>query len=371
MIARLFALCVLLLGFAIAAPGRSAEIPKAVPVVVGRPQVISTELAYNGFPSAAAVPDGGFLVGYSSQVTHFLPARVIVRRSLDGQVWSDPAEVPPLAGLLAGESYTGAILAAETTAQGGRIYLAQLRLTMAGQSVAEASSYVRTSDDGGRTWSAPLALPGQSVNPGWGSLYASNAAVAPDGSVWLAGYGFDGHARYLRSTDRGASWLPAGDLAVAGRVLQEPTLCPLADGRMYSALRSDGQGADGSQRLYASIFDGAWSTPKVITWDGSGMPSCAEVSAGVVAILYRGFVERADMTRRPLRGLMSAVDGGWGRGNIDITPEMGPDLRSLYGAWVRGEDGWLAVFATEGPRGQTYSAATVWAMPVQFRPVPQ
>lgn len=344
---------------------------RLVPVASAPAAQVTSELGvYCGFPSGVELPDGsGYLVGYEvgdshpdATTTHRL------RRSADGLVWSDSWSFATGADLgLAG-------MAAETTAQGGRIYLAAVRVGFTSQTVTSVAPFVRWSDDSGRTWSEPLALSGAGVRspataPQTWTFYPGSVAVMADGTLLIAGYGAaNGHVYVRRSTDRGQTWTQDADLAgPAGRSLTEPQMCVLADGRVAMPMRAD---AGGAQWFYMSTREttGQWSTPGVISYNASGMPTCREIAPGFIAYVYRGWIDRADDTIRPMRLGVMSVGPGWGRGNIDVTP--GETGRFLYGVLLKRGDGWLIVHSVEGPNGSASPSAALWALPVEFRPVP-
>lgn len=369
----------LLTGYGIAALAAPKPPPKPhaltatghlVPVASAPAVAVSTELnAYAAFPVAVRTTDG-VLAAYEVNTSHYgATGRTYLRRSGDGAIWGEPWPIPDQG---AGYAWGTGGLAAETAEQGGRIFVTEVRTGWVpnSQTLASVAGYVRYSDDNAASWSPLVAMPGAGANPGGWAYYPSSAVVMPDdGEVVQAGYGADGHVRVYSSTDRGATWGLTGNLTTAGRILEEPQLCAMSGARLAAVMRSDGTGSDGSQRLYLSVRSaaGTWDAPKVITYDGSGSPACAEVAPGTLAVAYRGWIDRADATKRPLRVLMVAVDAGWGRGNIDLAP--GVWGRFLYGSWLRDPADsatWRLVYGLEGPNGSTAPAAQVWSMPVHF-----
>lgn len=340
---------------------------RLAPVVTGMPAAATTELAYAAFPVTIRLAGGQYLMAYGTNTSHYgINGRANLRRSLDGRIWSDPWQP---AGQLTGFGWGITGLAQDPGT--GRVWAAMVKTGWVPDSrtLASIAGYMRYSDDDGATWSPLAALPGAGAYPtGW-TFY-------PSGMVWdgdhvlLSGYGGD-HLTHLETVGGDGQLAALPDLTVAGRQLQEPQLCPMADGRMVMVMRSDGLGADGSARLYAAIRPAgstAFGAPAVITYDGSGAPSCAEVAPGVIAIAYRGWIDRADATRRPLRVLMYSP-AGYGRGNIDLN--LGAYGRFLYGSWVPLDGGdWLLVAGIEGPNGSTAASAQVWTIPVHFGQIP-
>lgn len=340
---------------------------RLAPIATGPAAAATTELAYAAFPVTIRLADGSYLMSYGVNTSHYgATGRAWLRRSLDGRIWSDPWQPP---GQTAGFGWGITGLAQDPAT--GRVWAAMVKTgwLTGSQTLASIAGYVRSSDDAGATWGALAAIPGAGANPGAWQFYPSGMAWDDDHAL-LSGYGADGVVRFETVSASGA--LAAGPtLTTPGRVLEEPQLCPMADGRMAAVLRSDGQGTDSSARLLASIRpagSASWPAPAVITYDGSGAPGCAEIVPGLIATAYRGWIDRADSVRRPVRVLMYAP-AGYGRGNIDLT--LGVYGRFLYGSWVPGTNGdWLLVFAVEGPNGSTAASAQVWTLPVHFGQIP-
>lgn len=381
-----FRFAVLLLPLALVLPAGSVSADtddaRLEPVAAGPPVQVSRELAYAGFPSVVRLPSGaGYLIAYGVSTSHFGPAgRIKTRRSVDGVVWAGESQVP---GQTDGYSW-GAGLAAETTAQGGRIYLNMVREAWYpnSQTVSSVAGFLRYSDDDGQTWDDLPPYPGSGPVTGAGAFwfFPNDLKVLADGTLFASGYSWDRHARYLVSDDRGQTWTQAGNLTPpAGRKFEEPTLCELPDGRILSVIRSDEAGAGGSQWLYATTRSttGTWSAPYVITFDGSGRPDITLINSESVMVLYRGWIDRADPDLRPMRVQMMGRDPATGvwkgyRGNVDLTPGM-------YGRWLYGGvvpavgDGanrWRVVFGYEGPNGATAAAGQILSLPLEFRAIP-
>lgn len=341
---------------------------RLAPVATGMPAVATTELAYAAFPATIRLASGQYLTAYGTNTSHYgINGRANLRHSLDGRIWSDPWQP---AGQAAGFGWGITGMAQDPGT--GRVWAAMVKTGWVpnSQTLASVAGFVRYSDDDGSTWSAMTALPGAGVNPGGWDFYPSGMAWDGD-HVLVTGYDFDGLVRFETVSAAGALAVGPAPLTVASRQLQEPELCPMADGRMVITMRSDGIAPDASQRLYAAIRPAggsAFGAPAVITYDGSGAPSCAEVAPGVIAIAYRGWIDRADATRRPLRVLMYSP-AGYGRGNIDLN--LGVYGRFLYGGWTPLDGGdWLLTFAVEGPNGSTAASAQVWTVPVHFGQIP-
>ena len=118
--------------------------------------------------------------------------------------------------------------------------------------------YTRTSDDGGRSWTAHRYLPplpghGDLVpgrRPQHGGAVRGRPVQTSDGTILLASYAtVPGSGRYgahlFASTDRGASWRYRAQIAAdpEGKAgYAEPALLLTADGRLIAFLRSFGLG---------------------------------------------------------------------------------------------------------------------------------
>lgn len=346
---------------------------RLVPAASGPVTQVSTELnasgglGYAAFPVTIALPDGSLLTAYKAGASHWGPtSQLMLRRSPDGVVWDDGAKVP----LAAGYAWAAGGLATETAAQGARLYMAVLRQHYGAGSAFtpdEMRAWLYRSDDTGRTWSQGWQFP----TIGTFGFYPSSLAVLADGTIMAAGYTSDGYARYYTSPDRGQTWVAAGAFkAPENRTAAEPSLAQVPDGRVVSLVRSD---SGASQRLYVTTrnADGTWAPLWAATWDGSGYPSTTVVNDQTIVVLYRGWADRTDPTRLPMRALLLGVtpDGvrSW-RGNIDLWP--GQQSRFLYGTVVRSATGWRVIAAVEGPLGDKGASAQIVSIPVDFRPAP-
>lgn len=347
---------------------------RLVPAPSGPVTQVSTELngsgglGYAAFPVTVAMPDGTLLCAYKAGASHWGPtSQLMLRRSPDGVVWDDGVKMPLASGYAWGVSG----LATETSGQGGRLYMSVLRQhygTASQYTPDESRAWLYRSDDAGTTWSQGWQFP---TSPGTYGFYPSSLAVLADGTVMAAGYTSDGYARYYTSTDRGQTWVAAGAFkAPENRTAAEPSLAQLPDGRVVSLVRSD---AGTSQRLYVTTrnADGTWAPLWAATWDGSGSPATTVVNADTIVALYRGWADRTDPTRLPMRTLLMGVtpDGvrSW-RGNGDMWP--GQFGRYLYGNLVRSSTGWRVIASVEGPLGDKGASAQIVSIPVDFRPAP-
>jgi hypothetical protein len=345
-----------------------------VPVPNGPVRQITTELSYAAFPLTVPLP-GGYLMSYKAAATHNSPGGYLMhRRSPDGIDWG--SAYFQTGGMSPSYSWGHGGVAVETAAQGGRVHLLLLRLHFTSATVDEVRSWHKWSDDGGVTWQLGVQMP-TITGIGW---YPSSLIVCDDGSLLAAGYNSDGWVRFLRSTDRGATWVNAGAVtdAAPDRGLAEGTVLQLSTGQVLSFQRSDTP----TPRLSSSICDDitaptpVWSTPAVAVPEGSGLPNAIELPGGHIALGYRGYSDRSNPAAgRPLRIAMFTITPTGIVGYRDgIDPMIGEDGRMLYGNPVLvdaggPDEGWALIYGLEGPGGQGGGSAAVVAIPVEWRTV--
>jgi len=338
---------------------------QTLPLAAGPLAQVATEPDYPAFPDVAELPDGTALVAYRSGSGHAsADGRVRVRRSVDGDAWSDPRTLT----VPTGYAYGPAGLAAETAVRGGRAYMGVVRYTSTGPSSGtDFRPFLTTSDDNGATWAELVSLP-QPV-PGWS--YPSGLIVTTGGDVILSEYvraaasPYRWSAHYFRSSDRGQTWTSMGVLSNATRDFQEPQLVELADGRIFTALRSDSGGYD---YVYSAAWDGAWSVPKPAIIHATGNPKMTRAPDGQIVLSYRGYdgPDESTAPHHPARLAMFHADGSSAyRGGIDV---LGGDSRlSLYGRVVAVPGGHRLITALESLEGNT---AAIYSLPIRFTAVP-
>jgi hypothetical protein len=348
----------------------SASAGHPAPLAAGPLNQVTGESTYSGFPDTVALPDGDLLTAYRSGSGHAsADGRVRLRKSADGDVWTEWIELATPAGYAYGPSG----IAAETAEQGGRVYLTVTRYTSTGpNSGTDFRPYMTRSNDGGHTWTDLSKLP--EPVPGW--TYPSAVIVTTDGSVIVSSYVKDlatgrWNARYWRSTDRGDTWAPFGTLSHASRNFQEPQLVQLDNGQILTALRSDAAG-DSYDYIYTAIADpatGTWTTPRATVIHATGNPQLAKLPTGHIALTYRGYGQLSESTTPnayPTRIAMLHADGSLAyRGNIDIL--AGEQRRYLYGNIVPAAGGGhRLVLSLE----ESAAVATVYSVPIRFAPIP-
>lgn len=342
-----------------------ASVGRLVPVPKPSPFAISTELNYSGFPFTLKTSKGKFLTAYKSSATHNdHGGNLTFRWSNDGVAWGNPYQMP---GQVPGYSWGHGGIAAETEAQGGRIYINLLRLHFrpGTAQVDQVLSWIKWSEDDGVTWTLGPQFP-PITTTGW---YPSSLIVLSDGTLLSAGYNTDGWIRYTKSLDRGATWITAGAVRVEGRGVAEGTLAQLDDGRVISILRSDVP----DKRLYWTISSDAltWATPVVASLQASGLANPTVLPNGHVVVPYRGYV---DVTKpefgTPTRLMMfNVTEAGLSLYRENVDPWLGQDKRYLYGNVIQVPDGYLLIVGIEGPAGQDGGSAQVVAIPLEFRTI--
>lgn len=145
------------------------------------------------------------------------------------------------------------------------------------------SSYVRYSDDFGKSWSEPFDIPADPLvkKKQWPEIVGSGAfkgrmIECDNGDLLVAGYhwGLEGEknavTRFFRSRDNGASWdyedgyISAGDIG-----LQEPTLVRWPEGKITAFHRTSG---NEDKLVIAQSEDGGTSFGEAETIDIIGHP---------------------------------------------------------------------------------------------------
>lgn len=124
-------------------------------------------------------------------------------------------------------------------APSGRLYL----YFKVGKEIPRWETWVQTSDDGGRSWSAATEL--VAGDHGGRGPVKNKPIILSDGT-WLAGASHEENGFHVfldRSTDQGKTWtatpyLSQGDTALNNQLLIQPTLWESAPGMVHMLLRS-------------------------------------------------------------------------------------------------------------------------------------
>ncbi len=376
---------------------------RLLPIPAG-PQIdVTPENAYNAFPTGiyhpGTAPEGGaIVVAYRKAGGHATAdAEVRVRRSLDlGLTWSDHVVVATPQPL--GYAYGPAGMTIDSDGPFHRIYLGLVKLKSTGPaSGTDYSMHLSVSDDGGQTWTAPLALPSFVT---LGSTVASSLLWHPaggaNGTLLASAYGDKTNGKHVgaiaASTDHGATWTrrtPAGTsiaLPQGGstRDLVEPQLTTLANGQILMTIRSDGgetspgSGLHWESQLWGMVSNDlgvTWSAPWMIAKNASAMPAATVLTTGEVVIVHRGFSEPVnDPLTQPTRvAVLDQTGHPVGDLRAQSHDVLADDLEgySLYGKAIALPDGRaLLVWSAEGPADHTTAVggAQVNAMLLDFKP---
>lgn len=303
------------------------------------------------FPACVVTPSG-IVVAYSTVPDGWPGGTIGVRRSADGcRNWSESEIVArPASGEDAALGALGL-----SRLRGGRLLLPYNAVTwQPGKGIEDCALRLRllTSDDDGRSWSAPVAveidfdrpavygemielIDGELLWPVWGEhrkgeRWRSALLSSRDGGhSWRlkSTIAFDPTARmtgqYVEAGDTGASATGTADSSRnddpdfrphnATDGFNETSIAQLADGRLLAVLRQ--QGVDGDQDLSlftsVSIDDGAtWSAYTRIGFSGMS-PALTRLGDGRLLLGTRRFVSHAGIEPGVEVRIGSADGTGW------------------------------------------------------------
>ncbi len=208
----------------------------------------------------------------------------------------------------------------------------------AGPSPMTWTGFVRTSADGGKTWSAAEMMPAGM----WGPVRAKPIQLA-DGTI-LAGTSVESYPRnwvpYVdRSADDGKTWLRSNPFPVPGKFKQiQPTLFVAKDGKVVALMRSDGprkvcraESADGG-KTFSPAEETALHNPN------SGI-DVVKTRAGDLFLIYNP----TPLGRTPISLARSADDGATWTKVVDLEAEAG---EFSYPAMIESAAGTLEVTYT-------------------------
>ena len=256
------------------------------------------ESNYTAFPGACKLSDGRLLLVWRHGTDHATSRDGSIRASWssdEGRTWTTPTTIVPYPGGgvdLRDPSVT-------QSADGSKVWLTYFKGT---SSLAAAGCFLRTSTNGGATWSsesridpshpyaaicAPLVEVGSTLFATW---YGRTGSETRD-SVWVA-----------RSTNGGSSWQTPTRVMngpSAGRDYQEPFM--VSDGSaLVLAFRWGTADSIGISR--STNAGSSWSTG-ASAFTGTGRPSLGYMSTGVVVCSFRRAADGAAVHR-------SSRDGG-------------------------------------------------------------
>jgi hypothetical protein len=290
------------------------------------PRLVTVARAATGrlahFPDVVRLGDGRILATYREGAGHVSPeGRICVVESADaGESWGEPRVVvdgpyddrdPKLARLADGTvllSYF--VIDWSTRNWSTRNWSTRKRHTVTG-------TYVRRSDDGGRTWGGAVtvgsAMAGDGRDKGWACSHGAVAEL-PTGDLLIPLYGQpkgrkDQQATVVRSTDGGRNWPAAGEVVVArgdGIHFQEPTLTVL-DGQLVMLIRTTAEHA----YLARSTDDGrTWTAPAPTDLPASSHHALA-LSSGEVLVTYGDLSTRFSPHRETVGRLIRHPVASW------------------------------------------------------------
>jgi hypothetical protein len=338
---------------------------------------------YNTFPSAVALPEGGFLTAFRQApdrrkhhgILHVDPSsKAVAVSSRDGIDWEAKATIiyddffygvqdPSLNTLADGSLFATFFMwkvaekedVADQPEFGHKVYDRWLSKMV--------GTYTTRSVDGGRTWDKPVRV---SVH---GSI-RGNCAQLPDGTILAPVYGsIDGtHGIKLsKTTDKGETW---SEIAVIPGYrgeyhFYEPNLFRTPSGRLILFIRSKKKdSARGEEHLASPLFtaesedDGAtWTTPEMRKFSSPSPFHLLKLQNGDVLLSYGH--------RHVPYGIRAALLDAECR-NLDVAEEVvlrddGPGFDIGYTTAVQLADGKVLViyYYSDEVRSLRYIAGTL------------
>lgn len=262
----------------------------------------------------------------------------------------------------------------------GRVYAGWAR-----EDGEEINIYVASSKDGGKTFSAPVKVNGETDNPS--GLHASPAmALGPEGGLYVAwtarasGSEFAAVIRFTRSTDGGATFAPPvrvnRDTPPSSRGFESMAVGP--DGKVHIVWLDGREKKPGvSSAYYAASTDGGKTFSDDLLIDDGACPCCrTAVTVSDTGVVYAGWRK---VFKGEVREIVAArsVDGGAftppavvGNDGWEIAgcPHRGPSLAvsgdgALNVAWyTEGSEMTPSVYAARSTDGVSFSKkALPWA----------
>lgn len=211
---------------------------------------------------------------------------------------------------------------------------------------ATFKNYYWRSTDQGATWSGVTALDDPSGPPSPGGIAAENGTVHIAYAAILPGVGTLGHrARYIRSTDNGATW--GAPVDVSGGATQ-PQIRPrprVVDGRVivlweepsdHNASEPYPNATRGQIRANRSLDNGAtWQGPDDVTAVSGKYPNHPEIGVGpgpLVHVAYRLSADQATLVPSDVIGYRLSTDYGATWSAEEIAIDVPSDDNHLYNA---------------------------------------
>jgi hypothetical protein len=258
------------------------------------------------FPDIVALADGRLLVTWREGAGHVRSdGSLRLAESADnGETWSRPWTA--VDGDFDDRDPKLAVLG------DGTILLSYFVLDWSTKPHTNLGTYVRRSEDAGRTWSEPARVASAAeADGGWVASHGA-AVELPGGDILQPVYGKAAgddweRATVLRSTDGGRSFGDEVLLAAAdGLHFQEPHLV-VAAGQVIAVIRA----TDGAAWLARSYDDGrSWSAPERTDIPASSHHALA-LDTGAVLLTYGDVSERFSKHRESVGRLVRDPAGSW------------------------------------------------------------
>lgn len=241
----------------------------------------------NSFPSLARLADGTLFLVYRVGTTHSTSKGVIVKRtSTDGgATWSAASTI------ITDATYDVRDPGVTLLSSGRLIIAYKMTNHTIPASIADGARVIY-SDDDGVTWSAEIT-----INSALTSYSGCSARIVEkNGTLYLPIFGKNTGDTYesvsvFTSTDDGETW--GGEVTVANgetdsKNYQEPNILALSNGQLLCLLRSDSSPAS-ANRIRSSVSNDSGLSWEATTelFAGYGRPSCAQLSNGMIIVIYR------------------------------------------------------------------------------------
>jgi hypothetical protein len=298
--------------------------PTAQPRIGAAAVVMSSEGGYNGFPDGIVLPDGTIRVWYTHGTQHGGTATSVLRSSSDGGKTWSASQ--------ATGSVRGIVRLSDGTIVAGTM------INVGGTSLDARRPASMRSTNGGLSWTTDgLAAGGAGFTAESGPL---SMVRLPDNTLLMAVHGRDKsgtvyspwYVRYLGSSDGGRTWAVRSSIRSSTKSYDEPGLAVGTNGHLLTTLRADdATGLDGSILLTESTDGGrTWSALRNLQPHASGFPRAATLPDGSIVVMYR-----ATWTAfSPFRYARSVDNGATWSFGLDFTG--GSVQKMMGGAWLTG-----------------------------------
>lgn len=219
--------------------------------------VFSTELIFGELPdypshhgaTLTELPNGDVMAAwYGGSQEKAKDVAILYSTLPRGGKWSEPAVLHDSPGLSDGNPVL-------YTDKSGRVWF--FFVTMFGGEWTDCRIYVKTSDDGAKTWSAARPL-----RSDFGWMTRNRPIELKDGTFLLPIYNEKNWTpAFMASRDHGRTWeLLARDIPVPGGAIQ-PAIAQLDDGAIFAMLRT-GQAGGNIWQMESRDGGATWSRPE-------------------------------------------------------------------------------------------------------------